>query len=116
MSPDPLSLNQIGDHKLARERAWRQHKAETRQRVSIEQREYEAGFDAGWWKRGLDNAGDALELVLDLLERMRPNFWCLCYGPVPEGQPNNHRADCPACEADTILRACGRLPDGPVAT
>ncbi len=47
---------------------WAQHQSETRQRISVEQREFEAGFDAGWWKRGLDNEGEAVAALKGLVE------------------------------------------------
>jgi hypothetical protein len=61
------TLDQINGRKEARERAWAQHKAQTQQRVPVEQREYEAGFDAGWWKRALDNEGAAVAALAELV-------------------------------------------------
>lgn len=54
----------------ARARAWAQRRAETCQRVSAEQREFEAGFDAGWWKRGLGSEAlaEAEVLIRELLD------------------------------------------------
>jgi hypothetical protein len=46
-----------------RERAWAKRRSETRERIPAEQREFEAGFDAGWWRRGLDNEGVAVALL-----------------------------------------------------
>lgn len=50
---DPTPLTEEERRKSERARSCAERLAQTRQRKPAEQREFEAGFDAGWRKRGL---------------------------------------------------------------